>query len=89
MLTLIHKTKFYKDLKRMFKCGEDPEKIKRILQYLMNKEIVEAKYRDHALIGNYMDCRECHIEPDCFVIYLIQEDTINFIKTGSHADLFK
>ena len=68
MLTLIYKTKFYKDLKRVLKRGKDPEKIKRILHHLMSKEIVGAKYRDHALIGNYMDCRECHIEPDCLLI---------------------
>ena len=89
MLRPIYKTKFDKDLKRMLKRGKDPQKLKKVMQYLINQELLEVKYRDHALIGNYNDCRECHIEPDWLLIYLIQEDIITFIRTGSHADLFK
>jgi mRNA interferase YafQ len=43
----------------------------------------------HPLKGEYSDCRECHIEPDWLLIYLIKETSIIFIRTGTHADLFK
>ena len=59
------------------------------MRQLVEQKPLEAKYRDHPLKGDYVDCRECHIEPDWLLIYMIKEDTIIFVRTGSHADLFK
>ena len=48
-----------------------------------------AKYKDHQLIGNLSDFRECHIEPDWLLLYQIYDDIliISAAATGSHADL--
>jgi len=56
--------RFEKDVKTMKKRGKNIDKLKQIIIKLVNQEILEAKYKDHKLIGNYTDRRECHIEPD-------------------------
>lgn len=51
---------------------------------------LSPRNRDHALVGNYSDRRECHIEPDWLLIYKIDEPRkeIIFERTGTHSDLF-
>lgn len=44
--------------------------------------------RDHALIGNWKDCRDYHIKPDLVLIYRKPDaDTLELIKLGSHSTL--
>lgn len=80
---------FAKDLKKMEKRGKSPEKIKRILKTLVNEERLDAKFKDHKLIGNYKGRRECHIEPDWLLIYKVIDSEIIFERTGTHSDLFE
>lgn len=82
-------TQFQKDVKRVKKRGKDTAKLKQIMTQLIDEEILEAKYRDHALVGNYKGRRECHIEPDWLLIYKLDGQEIIFERTGSHADLFQ
>lgn len=55
---------------------------------LIKRNPLPAKQKDHKLIGNFKDRRECHIESDWLLIYKIEQDTIIFERTGSHSDLF-
>jgi mRNA interferase YafQ len=82
--------RFEKDVKTMKKRGKNINKLKQIIIKLVKGEILEAKYKDHKLIGNYTDRRECHIEPDWLLIYKLipQDDLIIFERTGTHSDLF-
>ena len=82
--------RFEKDIKTMQKRGKNMDKLKLIISKLVNQEPLSAKYRDHKLIGNYLDRRECHIEPDWLLIYKLipQENMIIFERTGTHSDLF-
>ncbi|WP_163226606.1 type II toxin-antitoxin system YafQ family toxin [Campylobacter fetus] len=43
--------------------------IEYILDKLANDEILETKFKDHQLKGEYKDFRECHIKPDLLLIY--------------------
>jgi len=63
--------RFEKDLKRMVKRGHDVEKAKVVIRDLIEGKELNPKYRDHILIGNFKDRRECHIEPDWLLIYRI------------------
>ena len=47
-------------------------------------------FRKHRLQGEYKDCWECHIKPDWLLIWIedVHTDTVTFIRTGTHADLF-
>jgi mRNA interferase YafQ len=89
MKTPIYTNRFAKDLKLMIKRGRDPENIKAIIRNLIEEKPFDRKFRDHVLIGNFKDRRECHIEPDWLLIYRIEESTIIFERTGTHADLFR
>lgn len=89
MLTPTYTRQFERDLKLMLKRGKDSEKVKLVMTTLMNEEPLPLRHRDHALVGNYRDRRECHIEPDWLLIYKILADEIIFERTGSHSDLFR
>jgi len=90
MLKPSYTKQFDRDLKRVLKRGKDKKKIKNIIQRLINEEILQAQYRDHKLSGNYKGRRECHIEPDWLLIYIVDKinQEILFERTGSHPDLF-
>jgi len=89
MRTPAYTNRFKKDLKLMVKRGHDPERIKRVIRDLIKEKILDQKYRDHILIGNFQYRRECHVEPEWLLIYRIDEPRIIFERTGTHADLFK
>ena len=80
---------FERDLRRMQKRGKDIGKLKLVLTALIQEEPLAERHRDHALVGNFRGRRECHIEPDWLLIYLVVEDEITFERTGTHADLFE
>ncbi|MBS4761814.1 type II toxin-antitoxin system YafQ family toxin [Carnobacteriaceae bacterium zg-ZUI252] len=90
MLQLVTTSQFRKDLKRMKKRNRDLKKLQIVLDKLMNEEVLDAFYRDHTLVGNYIGFRECHIEPDWLLIYAINQNQLILTasRTGSHSDLF-
>lgn len=90
MLELIMTTQFRKDLKRINKRGKDLSLLKNVLQMLREEQVLEEKYRDHALTGNYIGFRECHIQPDWLLVYAVNEEELILTasRTGSHSDLF-
>ena len=90
MLDLVMTTQFRKDLKRINKRGKDLSLLKDVLQTLREEQALEEKYHDHALTGNYIGFRECHIQPDWLLVYAINKEEliITASRTGSHSDLF-
>ena len=84
-------SQFKRDLKLAKKQGKDTEKLFEVVERLANGEILEERYWDHDLTGNYKGCRECHIEPDWLLVYEILDDVIVLLlyRLGSHSDLFK
>lgn len=83
-------TKFQKDLKRVKKRGYDISLLTDIIKKLVAGEPLPQKNKDHALIGDYAGCRECHITPDWLLIYELSETELflYLTRTGSHSDLF-
>lgn len=83
-------TAFKKDLKAAIKRGYNISLLEFVVDTLASGETLPEKYRDHALIGNYKGCRECHITPDWLLVYEIVEDELilYLTRTGSHSDLF-
>ena len=80
--------KFKRDYKLMKRRGKDMDKLRTIMRKLADQETIEAKHRDHPLVGNYAGRRECHVEPDWLLIYKLEPGVIIFERTGTHADLF-
>ena len=89
MLKFKNTKKFKNDLKRMIKSGKDVSKFREIAEMLINELPLERKYLDHKLVGKFKGHRECHVEPDWLLMYYIKKDTITFVRTGTHSDLFK
>ena len=85
----VYTNRLEKDFKLMVKRGSNSESIKSIIRKLIEEIPLERKHRDHLLIGNFKDRRECHIEPDWLLIYRIEGNRIIFERTGTHADLFR
>ena len=84
-------TRFQKDLKKIQKRGYDISLLADIIKKLADGEKLPAKNRDHALSGDYADCRECHITPDWLLVYEIDDGNLilYLTRTGTHSDLFK
>ncbi len=82
--------KFKKDLKKAEKRGYNISLITIVIKKLANGEILEPKYKDHALAGDYKGCRECHITPDWLLIYKYHDNdlVLYLTRTGTHSDLF-
>lgn len=88
MRTISRTSQFKRDVKRMKKRGKDMSKLKEVVGKIVRGEELEARYGDHALIGQYKGTRECHIEPGGLLIYELAPGEVVLIRTGSHADLF-
>lgn len=91
MLAITRSNRFVKDLKLAIKRGFNIQELDKVVTSLANNEVLDSKYKDHALLGKYSDFRECHIEPDWLLIYRIDDDelTLFLFRTGTHSDLFK
>lgn len=89
-LDIIASNRFRKDLKLAKKRGLSLAKLEAVVEMLANQVPLDAKYRDHALTGNYSEFRECHIEPDWLLIYRQEINALELFlfRTGSHSDLF-
>ena len=90
MLEIVLSNQFKKDLKLTSKRGYKLGLLERIVDKIANNIKLEDKYRDHALTGNYVGFRECHIQPDWLLVYRIENDELILFlsRTGSHSDLF-
>ncbi len=89
MRSVSQTTQFVRDVKRMLKRGKNLEKLKALVTKLAKIETPDPKHRDHPMIGLWKNCRDCHIEPDCILIYSADPHFLQLERTGSHSDLFK
>lgn len=82
--------KFKKSLKLAKKRGLDLSLLDGVVENLLNGIPLETRYKDHELKGKYMGFRECHIQLDWLLIYLIENDVLilTLVDTGTHSDLF-
>lgn len=83
-------TQFRKDYKLAIKRGLKMELLEHIVALLAAGETLPEKNKDHALTGNWVGHRECHISPDWLLVYRIEDDVLvlTLTRTGSHSDLF-
>ena len=88
MRTIRRTSQFKRDVKRMKRRGKDLSSLKEVLKKIISGQELEAKYSDHALVGQYKGTRECHIESDWLLIYELAQNEVVLIRTGTHADLF-
>jgi mRNA interferase YafQ len=89
MLILDYSSQFKKDFKKITKLPI-PRIIEvgNVISTLQKSLILDAKYVDHALIGNWHGFRDCHIKPDLVLIYRIHENYLQLARIGTHNDVF-
>ena len=81
---------FLKDWQRLSHSGRyDMVRLKEaMLQLIAHEAPLGPEWLDHALKGEWADHRECHIGGDFLLIYQTGDKSINFVRAGTHSELF-
>lgn len=82
---------FKRDLRLSERRHKNLVSLQKIMKLIENEKPLDLRLKDHSLSGNWSSYRELHIEPDWLLIYKILTDknTVVFVRTGTHSDLFK
>ena len=82
---------FLKDWERLSRSGRyNMALLKEAMMLLVaNDAPLGPEWLDHQLTGSWSDHRECHVGGDFLLIYQITKNAINFVRTGTHAELFE
>jgi len=86
---------FTKDWQRIAHSGRyDMNRLKEVMLLLIeNAAPLPAQWLDHALNGQWLNHRECHIGGDFLLIYKLDhsgtDERIIFVRAGTHAELFE
>ena len=83
-------TQFKKDFKLAKKRGLKMELLRDVITVLAMGETLPEKNKDHALTGNWIGHRECHILPNWLLVYRLEDEVLvlTLTRTGTHSDLF-
>jgi mRNA interferase YafQ len=91
MRTIERSSAFKRDYKRETKGPNRAvleKELSMVLTTLASDQPLANKYRDHALVGEWMGYRECHLKPDLLLIYKKPDaKTLRLARLGSHAEL--
>lgn len=90
MLDIVVSNRFKKDLKLAMKRGYNMALLETVVECLASGQLLEKRYHDHLLTGEYGGFRECHITPDWLLVYQVRDtELVLFLsRTGTHSDLF-
>lgn len=91
MREIVQCSRFKRDYKKVAASGRySVDDLIEIVTLLAQDKPLSEKYRDHALTGEWVGYRECHIKPDWLLIYTKANSNESLIlaRTGSHSELF-
>jgi mRNA interferase YafQ len=82
---------FVKDWERLSRTGRyDMRQLKEAMMLLIaNDAPLGPEWLDHPLKGEWSDHHECHIGGDFLLIYQVLGNQLNFVRAGTHAELFE
>ncbi|MFW2178347.1 MULTISPECIES: type II toxin-antitoxin system YafQ family toxin [unclassified Moraxella] len=79
---------FKRDIKKQYLTLASVEWAE-VLQCLANDQPLPPKYLDHALKGDMVAFRECHVKPDLLLVYKIGDNgVLELYRLASHSELF-
>ena len=62
--------------------------LSKVVALLVADRVLPWRYRDHALLGNWRDHRDCHIHPDLILLYRKPDvGYLDLVRLGSHSEL--
>lgn len=87
---IVWTTQFKRDYRLAMKRHLRIDLLDDVIRMLSRGELLPEKYRDHALTGNWIGYRECHLLPDWLLVYRVEDDilVLTLVRTGTHSDLF-
>jgi mRNA interferase YafQ len=82
---------FMKDWDRLSRTGRfNMGQLKEVMMLLVaNDGPLGPEWLDHPLKGDWSDHRECHVGGNFLLIYQVGDNLINFVRAGTHAELFE
>lgn len=93
MYTQVLTSAYKRDLKKIKHNKQLLFELDTVVRKLLKGETLPYKYKDHKLTNSkeYIDCRECHIRPDCLLVYQVVNDklVLKLLRVGSHSDIFE
>ena len=89
-LDIVWTNQFKKDYKLAMKRHLNIALLDDIIRKLAACEQLPEKNKAHALTGDWIGQRECHIQPDWLLVYRVENDllVLTLTRTGTHSDLF-
>ena len=91
MRTVKYSNRFKRDYRRE-RSGQLGKKLDTLLQEVVDLLAADTalphRTFDHALTGEWIDHRDCHVRPDLVLIYRKpNDDTLELVRLGSHSEL--
>ena len=89
-LKIIWTNQFKKDYKKAIRRRKNIKLLDDIIRSLSRGETLPQKNKDHALSGDWIGHRECHIQPDWLLVYRIEDNVLvlTLARTDTHSDIF-
>ena len=95
MLKPEYTTAFQRDVKKLKRKHADMASLKEVIRLVLedtaeSKETLRRRHRAHSLTGDLAGVLECHVgnAADHLLIWIRDDGTAVFMRTGSHAELF-
>jgi mRNA interferase YafQ len=91
MYTIFFAKKFIKAARQLERSGKFKKKeVDDVIALLASGNVLPANLRDHALSGDTLGQRECHVRGDVLLIYHKEKDILVLvaIDIGTHHELF-
>lgn len=85
MFRIVPSNRFKKDLKLAIRRGYKIELLEEVVNKLADGNILEPKYKDHELSGEFKGLRECHITPD-WLLNLQKRKRFDYIILDSNRN---
>jgi mRNA interferase YafQ len=90
MLEVVPTKSFKRDLKKYQHKKDIVKELFDVILILSRKQSLDPSKKDHNLVGNYVNYRECHVKNDVLLIYRIDKKTCSLYlaRLGSHSEVF-
>ena len=91
MRTVKYTTRFKRDYRREI-ASQHGKKLDTLLMEVVDLLAADTplprRNVDHALTGDWVDHRDCHLRPDLILIYRKPDDaSLELVRLGSHSEL--
>ena len=92
MYKVILSPQYKKSFKRILRHKDfERVRLEALVNLLEEGEILDRRYRDHELKGEYLGIRECHVQNDILLLYRKDKNVLVLllVNIGTHAYLFE